>query len=143
MEVDLDALRREGQAMRRDAINAKNVSNVSNVKNAGSSTSPEDSTDSPPTFPIATVTEIATVNVTIHTPGVHPMKVAVLNYSGSVGKTIVASHLLAPRMNHALIFAVETTNETAADLGLNIDQLRGEQFGKLFRVPFRPARRHR
>ena len=61
------------------------------------------------------------------------MKVAVLNYSGSVGKTIVASHLLAPRMNHALIFAVETTNETAADLGLNIDQLRGEQFGKLFR----------
>jgi len=40
---------------------------------------------------------------------------------------------LAPRMNHASIFAVETTNETAADLGLNIDQLRGEQFGKLFR----------
>jgi len=36
MEVDLDALRREGQAMRRDAINAKNGSNV---KNAGSSTS--------------------------------------------------------------------------------------------------------
>lgn len=61
------------------------------------------------------------------------MKVAVLNYSGSVGKTIVASHLLAPRMNHAPIFAVETTNETAADLGLDIDQLRGEQFGKLFR----------
>lgn len=61
------------------------------------------------------------------------MKVAVLNYSGSVGKTIVASHLLAPRMNQAPIFAVETTNETAADLGLDIDQLRGEQFGKLFR----------
>lgn len=61
------------------------------------------------------------------------MKVAVLNYSGSVGKTIVASHLLAPRINHAPIFAVETTNETAADLGLDIDQLRGEQFGKLFR----------
>jgi hypothetical protein len=45
MEVDLDALRREGQAMRRDAINAKNVSNV---KNAGSSTSPADSTDLSP-----------------------------------------------------------------------------------------------
>jgi hypothetical protein len=50
MEVDLDALRREGQAMRRDAINAKNVSNVSNVKNAGSGTSPADPTDSPPLF---------------------------------------------------------------------------------------------
>jgi len=47
MEVDLDALRREGQAMRRDAINAKNVSNV---KNAGSTSSPADSTDSPPLF---------------------------------------------------------------------------------------------
>lgn len=61
------------------------------------------------------------------------MKVAILNYSGSVGKTITASHLLAPRMNGAQIFAIETTNETAGDLGLDIDQLRGEQFGKLFR----------
>ncbi|GAA0228957.1 StbB family protein [Castellaniella daejeonensis] len=61
------------------------------------------------------------------------MKVAILNYSGSVGKTVTASHLLAPRMNGAQIFAIETTNETAGDLGLDIDQLRGEQFGKLFR----------
>lgn len=61
------------------------------------------------------------------------MKVAVLNYTGSVGKTIVASHLLAPRMNGAQIFAVESTNETGADLGLNVDQLRGEHFGRLFR----------
>jgi len=61
------------------------------------------------------------------------MKIAVVNYSGSVGKTVIASHLLAPRMNGAPIFAVETTNETAQDLGLDIDQLRGEQFGKLFR----------
>src|SRR5690554_3189812 len=61
------------------------------------------------------------------------MKVAVLNYTGSVGKTVVASHLLAPRMNGAQIFAVESTNETGADLGLNVDQLRGEHFGRLFR----------
>lgn len=61
------------------------------------------------------------------------MKIAVLNYSGSVGKTIVASHLLAPRMPNSTIFAVESTNETAGDLGLDIDQLRGEQFGRLFR----------
>ncbi|WP_417276802.1 StbB family protein [Castellaniella sp.] len=61
------------------------------------------------------------------------MKVAVLNYSGSVGKTVTASHLLAPRMNGAQIFAIETTNETAGDLGLDIDQMRGEQFGRLFR----------
>ena len=61
------------------------------------------------------------------------MKVAVLNYTGSVGKTVVASHLLAPRMNGAQIFAVESTNETGADLGLAVDQLRGEHFGRLFR----------
>lgn len=61
------------------------------------------------------------------------MKVAVLNYSGSVGKTVIASHLLAPRIANAEIIAVESTNETAADLGLDIEQLRGEQFGRLFR----------
>lgn len=61
------------------------------------------------------------------------MRIAVLNYSGSVGKTVIAAHLLAPRMNGAPIFAVESTNESAADLGLDIDQLRGAQFGKLFR----------
>ncbi|OWT65547.1 StbB family protein [Candidimonas nitroreducens] len=61
------------------------------------------------------------------------MKVTVLNYTGSVGKTVTASHLLAPRMNSAQIFAVESTNETSADLGLSVDQLRGEHFGRLFR----------
>ncbi len=61
------------------------------------------------------------------------MKVAVLNYSGSVGKTTIASHLLAPRMNDAPIYAVETTNETAADLGLDIEQMRGDQFGRLYK----------
>ncbi len=61
------------------------------------------------------------------------MKIATLNYSGSVGKTIAASHLLAPRMPGASIYSVESTNESAADLGLEADQLRGEQFGRLFR----------
>lgn len=61
------------------------------------------------------------------------MKIAVLNYTGSVGKTVIASHLLAPRLSNSQIFAIESTNETAGDLGLDIDQLRGEQFGQLFR----------
>lgn len=61
------------------------------------------------------------------------MKIVVLNYSGSVGKTISASHLLAPRIPDVDIIAVESTNESAADLGLDVDQLRGEHFGKLFR----------
>jgi len=61
------------------------------------------------------------------------MRIAVVNFSGSVGKTVVTSHLLAPRIPDAEIIAVESTNESAADLGLEVDQLRGEQFGKLFR----------
>lgn len=61
------------------------------------------------------------------------MKIAVLNYSGSVGKTTVASHLLAPRLANATIFAVESTNETAADLGLEVEQVRGDRFGELYK----------
>jgi len=61
------------------------------------------------------------------------MRIAVMNFSGSVGKTTVASHLLAPRMPNAKIFAIESTNETAADLGLDIEKLRGNRFGQLYR----------
>ncbi|MBR8657880.1 plasmid stability protein StbB, partial [Achromobacter sp. Marseille-Q0513] len=53
--------------------------------------------------------------------------------SGSVGKTVAASHLFAPRMPGAEIIAVESTNESAADLGLPVEQMRGEHFGRLFR----------
>lgn len=62
------------------------------------------------------------------------MKVAVLNYCGSVGKTTITSHLLSPRMPGAEIIAVESTNESAADLGLDVEQLRGEHFGRIFRL---------
>jgi hypothetical protein len=61
------------------------------------------------------------------------MKIAVVNYCGTVGKTTIASELLAPRMEGAQLFAIETVNETAAELGLTVEQLRGRQFGDLFR----------
>lgn len=61
------------------------------------------------------------------------MKVAVVNYSGSVGKTVATGEVLAPRIPEAEIFSVESTNESAADLGLDAEQLRGEQFGRLYR----------
>ncbi|CAB3732668.1 StbB family protein [Achromobacter kerstersii] len=61
------------------------------------------------------------------------MKIATVNYSGSVGKTTVTSHVFAPRMPGAEIIAVESTNESAADLGLDVEQMRGEHFGRLFR----------
>ncbi len=62
------------------------------------------------------------------------MRVAVVSYCGTVGKTTVASHVLAPRMEKAQFFAVESTNETGADLGVeNVEQLRGERFAVLLR----------
>ena len=33
------------------------------------------------------------------------MKVAVINYSGSVGKTLISSYLLAPRLTGAKFYA--------------------------------------
>ena len=61
------------------------------------------------------------------------MKVVLINYSGTVGKTTVAAHLLAPRMGNARIFAIETINETAEGLGMDVEKIKGERFKDLFR----------
>lgn len=61
------------------------------------------------------------------------MKIAVLNYTGTVGKTTIAAHLLAPRMNNAQIFAIETVNETAEGLGMDVEKIRGGRFRDLFK----------
>ncbi|HBV4265959.1 TPA: StdB protein [Klebsiella pneumoniae] len=60
------------------------------------------------------------------------MKIAVMNYSGSVGKTIISSYLLYPRMAGAKFFAIETINMSASDLGVSeVMSLTGDNFGKL------------
>lgn len=61
------------------------------------------------------------------------MKVAVLNYTGTVGKTTIAAHMLSPRMNDAEIFAIETINETAEGLGVDVEKIRGEKFRELIK----------
>jgi hypothetical protein len=55
------------------------------------------------------------------------MKVAVINFSGNVGKSTVARHLLLPRMPEAEFVAVESIN---ADEGTG-ESVRGKQFGQL------------
>ena len=55
------------------------------------------------------------------------MKVAVITFSGNVGKTTIARHLLAPRIAGAEVIAVESIN---ADDG-QATALRGNQFGEL------------
>jgi hypothetical protein len=55
------------------------------------------------------------------------MKIAVINFSGNVGKTTVARHLLLPRIPGARLISVESLN---AD-GEEAQALRGRQFGEL------------
>jgi hypothetical protein len=59
------------------------------------------------------------------------MKVAVLNFSGNVGKTTIAGHLLKPRMGDATIFSVESLNVDASADGLEVEKMRGKKFGDL------------
>jgi hypothetical protein len=55
------------------------------------------------------------------------MKIAVINFSGNVGKSTIAKHLLLPRLDGAQLIAVESLN---ADDG-PAQALRGRQFGEL------------
>lgn len=55
------------------------------------------------------------------------MKIATLNFSGNVGKSTVARHMLQPRLQGAALIAVETLN---ADEGAEATT-RGKDFGRL------------
>lgn len=55
------------------------------------------------------------------------MKIAVINFSGNVGKSTVARHLLLPRIEGAELFTIESIN---ADEGAG-DMFRGKQYGTL------------
>lgn len=59
------------------------------------------------------------------------MKVAVMNFSGNVGKTTVAGHLLKPRMGDASIFSIESINTGADADGLDVEKMKGKKFGEL------------
>ena len=58
------------------------------------------------------------------------MKVAVINFSGNVGKTTVATQLLGPRID-ADQYAVETINAGATDENHRLVRLKGKDFGDL------------
>jgi hypothetical protein len=55
------------------------------------------------------------------------MKTAVINFSGNVGKTTIARHLLAPRMKGAEIISIESSNADEQEA----DALRGKDFAHL------------
>lgn len=58
------------------------------------------------------------------------MKIAVISFSGNVGKTTIARHLLAPRIPGARVISVESLNAgEAGDSGQDV--IRGRQFAEL------------
>ena len=59
------------------------------------------------------------------------MKVAVINFSGNVGKTTIAGHLLKPRMGNAPIFSIESLNIDSTHDGLEVEKIKGKHFGGL------------
>ena len=59
------------------------------------------------------------------------MKIAVINFSGNVGKTTIAGHLLKPRMGDAPIFSIESLNIDASHDGLEVEKIKGKHFGGL------------
>jgi hypothetical protein len=52
-------------------------------------------------------------------------RVAIINFSGNVGKSTIARHLLVPRMDNADIVSVESINSDDH----NTEAMRGKQFG--------------
>ncbi len=59
------------------------------------------------------------------------MKVVVMNFSGNVGKSTIAAHLLKPRMNDAKIFSIETLNDDASREGVYVENYKEKQFNAL------------
>jgi DNA-binding transcriptional MerR regulator len=58
------------------------------------------------------------------------MKICVLNFSGNVGKSTIAAHLLQPRLN-APVFSVESLNVDASSEGLEVARVRGKHYNDL------------
>ncbi|WP_233860053.1 StbB family protein [Paraburkholderia sp. HD33-4] len=60
-------------------------------------------------------------------PEPRSMKIAVMNHSGNVGKTTITHHVLAPRLEGAVVISVESINSD----GSNTAALRGSQFDEV------------
>lgn len=59
------------------------------------------------------------------------MKVAVINFSGNVGKSTISAHLLHPYMGNCPIFSIESLNNDSNSDGMDVEKIRGKKFGEL------------
>ena len=60
-------------------------------------------------------------------------RIAVLNFSGNVGKTTLATHLFAPRLANPKMISVESLNIDGAGDGIDAERLRGNKFSEIQR----------
>lgn len=60
-------------------------------------------------------------------------RIVVMSCGGTVGKTTMTVHFLAPRIPGAEIISVESLNENAANFGMDTESLRGDDFEKLYK----------
>jgi len=61
------------------------------------------------------------------------MRIAIINYCGTVGKTTIAAHLLAPRLKDYKILSIESINENASTISnLEFEEMNSNKFSKIF-----------
>ncbi len=58
------------------------------------------------------------------------MRICVINFSGNVGKTMVAAQMLQPRLQASLI-SIESINADATADGVDVEQLRAREFAEI------------
>lgn len=60
------------------------------------------------------------------------MRIAIINYSGNVGKTTIAAQLLAPRLTDYKILSIESINENASHISQSeFEQMKSDKFSKV------------
>lgn len=64
------------------------------------------------------------------------MKIAVINFSGNVGKSTLAANLLLPRIDSARIFSIESSNVDAGADGVEVERMLGKQYDRLMSEMF-------
>lgn len=63
-------------------------------------------------------------------------KIAMVNKSGSVGKTTLSAHLIAPRLDDVKFYALESSNLTASEFGIKVKTFDSTQFKETVRDSF-------
>ena len=66
------------------------------------------------------------------------MKIVVMNFSGNVGKSVIAQHLLQPRIKEAQLISVESINSN----GINGETMRGSKFTQIMHERWHRSNAH-